>query len=305
MMKRRQITRRAFVSGAAGSLAVFTRSVGAADYNFTQYHNQTSDSPLHVRLVEMWTAIRSQTSGRVVTTVFPENNKISGSDPQALQMLVSGEIHFFTLMGGILGNVVPVAEVQQVPFAFRTASHAHQTMDGALGVYLREEMAAKGIRGFPVGVFDNGMRQIGGTKRPIRVADDLDHIRMRIPAGPIFEDTFRALGAEPVTVNSSGIYEALKRGMVDAQENPLAYMNLFKHDEVMKYVSITNHMWSGFNMLAHLPTWTRLPDDVKAVIERNVADYVRLQRRDQQTLNLDARTALGRLLAINESNSAT
>jgi tripartite ATP-independent transporter DctP family solute receptor len=208
-------------------------------------------------------------------------------------------------MGGILGNVVPVAEVQQVPFAFRSAAHAHRTLDGELGAYLREEMAAKGIWGFPVGVFDNGMRQIGGTKRPIRVAADLADIRMRIPAGQIFEDTFRALGAEPVTVNSSGIYEALKTGKVDAQENPLAYMNLFKHDEVMKYVSITNHMWSGFNMLAHLPTWKRLPDNIKAVVERNVARYVRLQRQDQQRLNTEARPALARKLAINEADSTT
>jgi TRAP-type C4-dicarboxylate transport system substrate-binding protein len=92
---------------------------------------------------------------------------------------------------------------------------------------------------------------------------------------------------------------------VDAQENPLAYMNMFRHYEVMKYVSITNHMWSGFNMLAHLPSWKRLPDDIKAVIERNVTRHVRLQRQDQQKLNLQARPSLARRLAINEANSAT
>src|SRR6185295_8001782 len=113
-------------------------------------------------------------------------------------------------------------------------------------------------------------------------ADDLIGIRMRVPAGPIFEDVFKALGAEPITVNSSGIYEALKTGKVEAQENPLAYMSLFRHYEVMKYVSITNHMWSGFNMLGHLATWKRLPEDVRAAIERKVTRYVRLQRQDQQ-----------------------
>jgi TRAP-type transport system periplasmic protein len=287
---------------------LFARSLSAAQYTFTQYHNQSSDSPLHLRLVQMWTAIRNETGGRVETTVFPENNKIPGSDPQALQMVVSGEIQFFTLMGGILGNVVPAAEVQQVPFAFRSAAHAHETMDGPLGAYLREEMTAKGLVGFPVGAFDNGMRQIGSTKNPIRVADDLIGVRMRIPAGPMFEDVFKALGAVPVTVNSSGIYDALKSGKVDAQENPLAYMYLFKHYEVMKYVTITNHMWSGFNMLAHMPTWKRLPDDIKAVIERNVAKYVRLQRQDQQKLNVEARAALAKrlaVLAINGANSET
>jgi len=83
-------------------------------------------------------------------------------------------------------------------------------MDGALGAYLREELAAKGIAGFRVGAFDNGMRQIAGTKRPIVRPDDLIGIRMRVPAGQLVADTFRALGAEPITINSDGIYDALK-----------------------------------------------------------------------------------------------
>jgi tripartite ATP-independent transporter DctP family solute receptor len=299
-------TRRAFLSATtAGSLVVYSRSIRAADYTFTQYHNQAADSPLHRRLVQMWAEIRNETGGRIETLVLPENNKVPGSDPQVLQMLLSGEIHFFTLMGGILGNIVPAAEVQQIPFAFRSAAHAHKAMDGPLGAYLRQEMTAKGIRGFPAGVFDNGMRQVGGSRRPIRVADDFMGLRMRIPAGRIFEDVFRTLGAEPVVVNSSGIYEALRTGLVDAQENPLAYMHLFRHDEVMKYVSITNHMWSGFNMLAHLPTWNRLPAGITAIIERNVAHSVSLQRRDQQKLNVEARRALSRRLAVNEAGPLT
>ena len=291
----RTLTRRSFVTGATfGSVSVFVRSLRAADFTFTQFHNQPATSSLHQRLVEMWAAIRTETRGRVDTQVLPDNNRIQGSDPAALKMLVEGEIQFFTLMGGILGTVVPAAEVQQVPFAFRSAAHAHQAMDGALGGYLRQEIAAKGIHAFSVGAFDNGMRQIAGTKRPIVVPDDLIGIRMRVPAGQLVADTFRALGAEPVTVNSNAIYDALKSGSVDAQENPLALLDLFKLYEVVKYVSATNHMWSGFNLLAHGPTWTRLPDEVKATIGRNVTTYVRLQRRDQERTNRRLRVELTR-----------
>ena len=293
MSSSRPFTRRAFVLGA-GSLVLWTSRARAAEFNVIQYHNQTADSPLHRRLTQMWAAIAKETGGRVEARIHPENNKLAGSDPEALQMLVRGEIQFFTLMGGILGNVVPVAEVQQVPFAFPTAARAHRAVDGPLGAYLREEMAAKGLRGFAVGAFDNGLRQIGGNRRAIVRPGDLAGLKMRIPAGKMFEDTFRALGSEPVLVNSSGIYAALKAGTVDAQENPLAYMELFRHYEVMKYVSITNHMWSGFNMLAHLPTWNRLPADVQATIDRNVAAYVRLQRQDQERLNAAARGALAK-----------
>lgn len=276
---------------AVGSLSVFTRSVRAAEFSFVQYHNQTPESALHKRLVQMWSAVERESRGRVSATVFPQNNKIQGSDPAALKALVAGEIQFFTLMGGILGTIMPVAEVQQVPFAFRSAGDAHRAMDGPLGAYLIEEMAAKGIHGFRVGAFDNGMREITSHKR-ITAPADLAGLKMRVPAGQLVADTFKAFGCEPVIINSDSIYAALKDGRADAQENPLTLADQFKLYEVVKYVAMTDHMWSGFNLLAHLPTWQRLPSDLQTVVDRNVTKFVKLQRQDQMAANGRLRTEL-------------
>jgi tripartite ATP-independent transporter DctP family solute receptor len=305
MTQPRTLTRRSFLTATGvGALTVFTRAQ-QPEFRLVQYHNQTADSPTHKRMLELWNAVRTETGGRVETQVFPENNKNPGSDPAVLKLLVSGEVQFFTLMGGILSNVVPAANIQQIPFAFSSAAQAHKAVDGPLGAYLREEMAAKGIVGFPTGAFDNGMRQVGSRTRPVRTPADLEGLKVRVPDGRLFDDMVRAFGAVPMTVNSSGIYGALKAGTVDAQENPLAYMDLFKHYEVMKYVSMTNHMWSGFNMLAHQPTWNRLPADVRASIERNVTRSVQLQRQDQQAANDAARTSLaGHGLAFNDVDMA-
>ena len=300
---RTTLSRRALVAG--GAIGLVVHPAMAADYKFRQFHNQAASSPLHRRLVEMWTAIGTETNGRVQTEVFAENAGIAGSDPAALKMLISGELDFFTLMGGILGQAVPVAEVQQVPFAFRTAAEAHAAADGALGAYLREEMAAKGIHGFPVGAFDNGMRQTSSTHRPIAAPKDFEGLRIRLPAGQMFTDTFRALGAEPVTINVNGIYDALKTGKVDAQENPLAVNEVFRLYEVQKHLAMTNHMWSGFNLMANGALWRRLPDDIQATIERNAATFVRLQRDDQGRFNAGLRTSLAeRGMIFNEVDQA-
>jgi len=188
---------------------------------------------------------------------------------------------------------MPAAEVQQVPFAFKSAAHAHRAMDGALGAYLIDEMAAKGIHGFRVGSFDNGMREITSHKR-ISAPADLAGLKMRVPAGQLVADTFKAFGCEPVIINSDSIYAALKDGRADAQENPLTLAEQFKLYEVVKYVAMTDHMWSGFNLLAHLPTWQKLPPDVQAVVDRNVAKHVRLQRQDQIAANARLRTELAK-----------
>jgi tripartite ATP-independent transporter DctP family solute receptor len=308
------MTRRSFVAAVGGSLTVFSRlyasgeerrwgpaSAGPAlgaqepdrlvEFAFRQYHNQTAASSLHKRLVEMWDAVFKESGQRLLCKVFAQNNNIQGSDPAALKALVAGDIQFFTLMGGILGTLVPAAEVQQVPYAFRSAAHAHQAMDGPLGAYLIEEMAAKGIHGFRAGAFDNGMREITAHKK-ITTPADLAGLKMRVPAGQLVADTFKALGCEPVVINSDSIYAALKDGRADAQENPLTLADQFKLYEVVKYVAMTDHMWSGFNLLAHLPTWQRIPSDLQAIVDRNVAKFVKLQRQDQIAANTRLRGEL-------------
>jgi tripartite ATP-independent transporter DctP family solute receptor len=283
-------TRRSVLSGAAAAgSAIIVRPSLAAEYKFSQYHNQAASGTLHQNLTAMWQAIAAETNGRVETTVYPENNKLPGGDPDALKMLIAGEIQFFTLMGGIIGTVVPVAEAQQLPFAFKSAAEAHKTIDGPLGKYIGQEMAAKGMYLFPVAGFDNGMRQVASIPRAVVSPGDFAGMKIRVPPGQMMLDTFGAFGAQPVTTSANQIYDALKTGKVDAQENPLAILQGFKLYELVKYVSLTNHMWSGFNAMAHPATWKALPEDIRGVIERNFTKYVRQQRQDQAALNASLR----------------
>ena len=299
-------TRRALLTGAAAAgTTIIVKPVRAADFTFIQYHNQSDTSTLHKNLVAMWEAIRRETNGRVATTVYSENNKLAAGDPAALKMLIAGEIQFFTLMGGIIGTVVPMAEVQQVPFAFRSAAEAHKAIDSPLGAYMGEEMAAKGMYLFPVAGFDNGMRQVTTVARPVNTPADLAGVKIRVPPGQMIFDTFQAFGAEPVTTSANLIYDSLKSGKVEAQENPLAILENFRIYEVVKYVSMTNHMWSGFNQMAHLATWRGLLEDIKDVITRNVTTYVRQQRIDQGNVNASLRDRFAAAgLVFNEVDQA-
>ena len=256
----------------------------AADYKFVQYHNQSAASTLHKNLVAMWDAIHAETNGRVDAVVYAENNKLAAGDPAALKMLIDGEIQFFTLMGGIIGTVVPMAEVQQAPFAFKSTAEAFEaSTDRSAPIWARRWRRRACI--FP----DRRVRQRHApshhcgaagfqARRPRRR-------EIRVPPGQMIFDTFQAFGAEPVTTSANLIYDSLKTGKVGAQENPLAILENFKIYEVIKYVSMTNHMWSGFNEMAHLATWQRLPADVKDAITRNVTKSVRAQRIAQNAVN--------------------
>ena len=282
------------LAAAAATAAPLGVRAQVPQYRFAQYHNQAVSTPLHKNLVLLWDAVRRDTGGHVAADVYAENNALPGGDPDALAMLQKGEIQFFTLMGGIMGTITPVAEAQQLPFAFTSAAQAQKAMDGPFGAYIAAECAAKGVYLFPVCSFDNGMRQIASVARPVRTPDDLIGMKMRVPPGQVIADTFAAFGAVPVTTSANQILDALKSGKVEAQENPLAVVDGFRLYEAVRFVSMTNHIWSGFNLMAHLPTWQRLPQDIRNVIGRQATTYVHRQRLEQAKLNADLRAGLER-----------
>jgi len=264
----------------------------AAVWTARQFHNQPEESHQHPCLVDLWKAVREETAGRFDCRVYAQNAGVPGSDPAVLEMLVAGDLEFFTQMGGILGQLAPIMEIQGLPFAFTSSEQVYRVMDGELGALLRKELAAKGIHCFARGLMENGFRQISTVERPIKTVDDLVGLKLRIPGGRMFADLFESLGAVPVVVTIAELYEALKTRRVHGQENPLVVTEVNRLYEVTRYVAITNHMWSGFNLLANGRFWRGLPPDVQAIIARNVATHVARQREYTRRLNRDLASRL-------------
>jgi tripartite ATP-independent transporter DctP family solute receptor len=243
-----------------------------------QFHNQPQDSHLHGFLVRLWDGVRDDTAGALDVSVHPQCGGLTGSDPQALSMLLSGELEFHTLMGGILSAVVPETDVQGIPFAWPDAPTIFRAMDGKLGAHLEEACARHGILMLPEATFENGFRHIGTSTRPVQDVGDLAGMRVRVPDGDIFRDLFARLGAVPVTVNIRDLYAAVAGRLVDAQENALVVMQVNRLLEPQKYLSLTGHMWTGFNFLGNLAFWHSLPEDWRRCIRARAREAAIAQR---------------------------
>jgi tripartite ATP-independent transporter DctP family solute receptor len=298
-----QFDRRAALLGG-GSLALVGTAVAQTPTVADQFHNQPADSPLDRALKAIWERVRTETKGQLQVTVHPLNNGIEGSDPAALKMLISGELQFYTLMGGILSQAVPVMDVQGLPYVFKTRKQVFDADNGALGHYLDAECTAKGIHRLRGGLLDNGFRQVNAVDRRIEQVSDMADLSVRVPDGAMFRDFFTTIGAKPVTLNINRLYDALKKGDVAAQENPLVIIETNKLYEVTKHVSMTNHMWSGFNLLCNLKFWNSLPPSTRRSINRAVSSVVPRQRTESEKLNNDLRQSLAaRGMTFTEPNT--
>ncbi len=258
-----------------------------------QFHSLSSESHVHPFLVDLWQGVHKASSGRLKVTVHAANEGLVRSHLGIVQQLIEGEIEFCLLTGNVLAPLLPALAIHGLPFAFSNPAQAHAAFDGPLGDYLRRALEPQGIVALPFGLLDNGFRHISTVDAPVNRVENLAGLRIRIPEDPMAEDAFRSLGAEPVRVFVLDLHRALAERRIDGHENALAVTEALSLHDVTRYVSLTAHIWSGFNLLASRRFWESLPEDIREIVLKNVKRHVARQRARSAELNreLEARLA--------------
>ncbi|MDB5516073.1 MAG: dicarboxylate transporter, DctP subunit, partial [Tardiphaga sp.] len=269
-----------------------------AEFTYKYANNLPDSHPLNIRAKEMSAAIKTETNGRVDLQIFP-NNQL-GSDTDMLSQIRSGGVEFFTLSGLILATLVPPASISGIGFAFANYDAVWKAMDGDLGGYIRKEITKANLVVMDK-IWDNGFRQTTSSTKPINGPDDFKGFKIRVPVSPLWTSMFKAFDAAPASINFNEVYSALQTKVVEGQENPLALISTAKLYEVQKYCSLTNHMWDGFWFLANRRAWEKLPEDIRAIVAKNINAAAVKERGDTEKLNATVREDLaGKGLTFNQ-----
>lgn len=282
-------TRRSFVASGlvAASTFAIVRPAQAATYRMAT--NLPAGHPMIARLEEAARNVKADTNGEFDIRIFP--NSQLGGDLEVLSQLRQGAIQFYPLAGAQLSNLAPVASLNGVGFAFNTLDDVWKAMDGDVGALIRRALAGTGLHVFDE-MFDNGFRQITTSSKPIEKPGDLAGVHIRVPPSPLSTSLFKAFGAAPQSISFGEVYTALQTKLVDGQENPLPLVDSGKFYEVQKFVSLTNHMWDGFWVLANGPFWKRQPAAARAAITKHFRAAALAEREDVVKLTDSLRTKL-------------
>jgi tripartite ATP-independent transporter DctP family solute receptor len=287
---RRALLKASAASAVMGSVgAPFIARAQQAEFTYKFANNLPDSHPLNTRAKEMSAAIKAETNGRVDIQIFP-NNQL-GADTDVLSQLRSGGVEFFTMSGLILATLVPAASINGMGFAFPDYPTVWKAMDGELGAYVRGQIAKANLVAMEK-IWDNGFRQTTSSTKPINGPEDYKGFKIRVPVSPLWTSMFKAFDAAPASINFNEVYSALQTKIVEGQENPLALISTAKLYEVQKYCSLTNHMWDGYWFLANRRAWEALPEDIRAVVARNINAAAVNARVDTEKLNATVRQEL-------------
>ena len=209
-----------------------------------------------------------RTGGRVKVEVFPNSQLYK--DGEEMEALLLGAVQILAPSVSKFGPLgVREYEAFDLPYIFPDKKVLARVTEGPIGASLFKKLEAKGIIG--LGYWDNGFKVMTANKL-LRSPQDAKGLKMRIQSSKVLDSQMRALGAIPQVMAFSEVYQALQTGVVDGTENTPSNVYSQKTHEVQKFLTMTNHGYIGYAVIANKKFWDGLPADIRTQLEGAMRD---------------------------------
>jgi len=227
-------------------------------------HVTTADSPKGMAVERFAELARQRTGGRVEVQVFHDSSLYK--DGEEFEALLEGKVQLIAPAASKLAEIAPVWQVLDLPYLFPSYEAVHRFIDGPARDRLFEPLRAEGL--VPLAFWDNGFKQMTNRVRPLVHPADFAGLRFRVMMNSaVLREQFRLLNAEPIPLAFSDVPGALAQDRVDGQENTLSNLRTKNLCKEQRYMTLSNHGFLGYVVLAEQGFWASLPPDVRAVLE--------------------------------------
>ena len=246
-------------------LALALCAVGAVDPATAQQYKPEFKNSLVVGPSGPWgeaaikfaELLKERTQGRINVKNYFAGQLFAGKQTNEFTLLNQGVADF--AFGSTINWSPQVKELNlfAMPFMYPSYKALDAVQAGEPGQKLFKLIESKGV--IPLAWAENGFREVTNGKRPVRKPEDLKDLKIRVVGSPIFIDTFRALGANPVNMNWGEAQQAFQQGTVDGQENPVvSVITPFKLWTSQKHVTLWHYAIDPVIVAISKLTWDSL-----------------------------------------------
>jgi TRAP-type transport system periplasmic protein len=253
---------KALLGGTAAAL-LLALPAAAQEFSLRFNHVLGPAEPFHEGFLAWAERVNERTGGRLAIEVF--HSAQLGVEEDIIEQIRQGANIGQNTDSARLGTYVPGIAVVNGPYLVADKEEAFTLTESATMQGWLEELAAN--HGIRVVCFDwvQGERNFF-TNKPIRTPEDLAGQRIRTPPAPIWQESIRALGAEPVAMAFGDVYSGLQNRAIDGAE--LVYSNITARNlnEVLEYANETKHILLVNFQIVSEQWFQGLPEDIRSVL---------------------------------------
>jgi len=280
---------RELIAGVAVAAVASTMAVAPASAEKIRVAGNFAVEHSSSRAMEMFkTRVEDATGGALEVDVFPAMQL--GGAKENVDQVRSGALMMTWIGVAYLSRTAPELEAVSLPFVFPNREAAFRVIDGPVGDLLNEKLES---RGFTVlGWMELGSRNVTNNTRPIKTIADFAGLKIRLQPNETHLATFRAIGANPVSMGIKEVYSALQQGVLDGQENPYSIIKTRNFNEVQTYLSDSSHFFDFIVVVANKRAFEKLSPGHQKAITNAMAEVVAWQRQQAAEEDTASREAL-------------
>ena len=251
------------VLGVLAVLLVFLPAViQAKGITLKLAHVTSTVEPIHLAFMDFAKRVHEKSNGQVTVEVYAGG--ALGTNKEVYEQARMGAPIIANVDPGYLSDYVPDIGILNGPYLVTKPSEFKKLSDSD---WYAEQVKIVSENGFQIIALNGffGARHIISDK-PIRTLDDIKGLQIRNPPNVMWLETFKALGAKPVTLAWAEVYSGLAQGVIHAAEAPLGSILGAKLYEHKKVISTTGHFKAFVGMAIGTTYWNTLPKDVQQLL---------------------------------------
>ena len=258
-------------------LAVFTSSSEAGKFK-KEYKMQLNVGPTFywgMGATKFAELVKEKTNGQINVKPYYSSVLLKGAQLKSAQLVANGVIDCAYESTINISPVITECNLFSLPFFINTFENLDKIENGQAGKAIFAAMEKKGLVGLAWA--ENGFRQVTNSKRAIHRPKDVKGLRLRVVGSPIFIDTFRKLGADPVNMNWGDAVTAFQQGVVDGQENPVGVLVPVQIFQYHKFATFWNYLVDPLIIYWNKKEWNAFPKDIQNAIQEAAKESGRFE----------------------------
>ena len=201
-------------------------------------HVLSETEPYHAGFLDWAAAVEERTNGGLIIEVYPSAQL--GVEEDIIEQIKNGVNVGQNTDSARMGQYVEDIAVMNGPYFVDNLDEVQALKDSPTIQGYLEELEAQGLKVLSFNWVQTHRHFF--TNKEIDTPADLAGLRIRTPGAPIWQESIRALGAEPIAMNFGEVYAGIQQGAVDGAELVYANIPASKMFEVVSYANETGHI---------------------------------------------------------------
>lgn len=218
--------------------------------------------------------VEEYSNGTIKITHFPDNQL--GNDEQSFAMAQTGECDIAVGSTSSVATTYNDLYLYDIPYMFLNKQEVYEVgFNGEAGKAILDGFSGYGLKG--LAFWENGFRNVTTNNKDIAAVADLNGLKIRTMANEIHLEAWKAMGANPTPMAFGEMFTAMQQGTVDGQENPLGIITGNKFEEIEKFCTLTEHVYTPYYVVMNLEKWNSLTAEQQDALTRAMEETTQRQ----------------------------